>query len=53
MVDIIDNLWFRIFVFICILILAICVGADIRYYWNHFKGDRHGGKDNSRRRKQY
>jgi len=48
MTSIMDNLWFCIFVIICILILAFCVGGNIKHYWNHFKGDKHGGEDKSR-----
>ena len=51
MTNIMDNLWFCLFVIICILILALCVGADIKHYWNHFKGDKYGRKDNSGSRK--
>jgi len=43
--------WFWLFAFIFCLILAFCIGLDIRYYWNHFKGDKHGRKDNSGLRK--
>jgi len=43
--------WFWLFAFIFCLILSLCVGMDIKYYFDHFKGDKHGGKDNSGRRK--
>ena len=39
MISIVDNLWFCIFVIIFILILAICVGIDIRHF-NHYFNKR-------------
>lgn len=36
--------WFWLFAFIFCLILTLGVNSDIRYYYNHFKGDKHGRK---------
>lgn len=47
----IDDLWLKIFILIYFLIVAIAMGIDAAYYTKHFKGDKHGRKDNPECRK--
>jgi len=45
----IDDLWIKIFFLVYFIIIGLAVFFDVRYYSNHFKGDKHGRKDNSGR----
>lgn len=36
---------FWIFAFIFCIVLAFLISADIKYYYNHFKGDKHDRRD--------
>ncbi|MBA7524570.1 hypothetical protein ES705_16711 [subsurface metagenome] len=42
----IDDFWIKIFLLVYFIIIGLALFFDVRYYSKHFKGEKHGRKDN-------